>query len=103
MKVFTAGAVKTAIARIDVDPAGLPCTAELWLSRDGVTKHATSGQVNFTSTGAQEDISLSVTMPAGGYLYSVYLDIYIAGGLVGAYQGTDDIAIPTASNPEVVW
>jgi len=56
--IFSPGESKVAIATLPVKPAGLACTAELWLSSDGVTKDATSGAITFTSTGVDQVISL---------------------------------------------
>lgn len=55
----------TATATFPVSPAGLACDAELWLSKDGVSKDATSGLRAFASTGAPQAVSLPVTMPVG--------------------------------------
>ncbi|MDZ4247556.1 MAG: hypothetical protein U1D67_10630 [Dehalococcoidia bacterium] len=103
MPVFFQGQAKTAKARITVSPSGLSCSAELWLSKDGTTKQATSGGKTFTSTGAPQDVSLPVTMPSGGWQYGVYLDVYVAGNLMGAYRGTEDVLIPSVSDPIITW
>jgi len=103
MPTFASGEVKTAKVRMDVDPVGASCLAELWLSRDGVTKDATSGAMPFVSTGDLQDISLPVTMPGGGYLYGVYLDIKVGGVLVGAYRATEDVIVPSVSEPIITW
>jgi len=92
---FAPGSTHTATVSVPVSPAGMSCTAELWLSADGVTKAASSGAVPFTSTGAQQSISLVITMPAmspsGGY--AVYIDIVSDGVLVGSYQAIENVSV----------
>ena len=99
---FLAGDLKTATVTISVKPSGLNCTAELWLSKEGVTKDATSVK-DFISTGLDQGISLALTMPVGGYAYRVLLDIYVGGMLITAYEATEEVVIPWISEPEIVW
>lgn len=102
--VFAPGVTKTAIAPITVAPSGLSCQVELFLGPNDTTKVATSGLKAFTSTGAQQNITLPVTMPtAGGVAYHVYLDVYVAGILVLAYVATEDVIIPSASVGPITW
>jgi hypothetical protein len=101
--VFAAGTSKTAKATLTVSPSGIACTAELWLTKDGTTKNATSGAIAFTSTGASQQINLPVTMPVGGYSYNVMLDI-VAGGIIqGQYQATEDVLVPLVGTPTITW
>jgi hypothetical protein len=103
--VFAAGSAHTATASIPVSPAGLACTAELFLSLNGTTKAATSGQIAFTSTGAAQPISLTITMPSppAGQSYGVYLVIDFGTTQIGAYQGTDSVIIPVVGQPTFTW
>lgn len=102
--VFASGESRTAVAPITVSPSGLSCNAELFLGPNDSTKVATSGLKPFTSTGAQQNISLPVTMPAaGGVSYHVYLDVYVEGIMVLAYVGTEDVIIPSASVGPITW
>ncbi len=100
---FMAGEVKTASATLQVKPSGLSCTAELWLSKDGVSKDATSGLVAFTATGVDQSISLSVTMPVGGFEYTVLLDILTEGTLIGAYTAMETVLVPWVGEPVITW
>lgn len=93
----------TATATFPVSPAGLACEAELWLSKDGVTKDATSGLRSFTSTGAPQAVSLPVTMPAGGYEYQVFLDVFANGMFIAAYKATENVIVPSVGPIVIVW
>ena len=102
--VFPPSVSKTAKAPITVSPAGLSCQAELFLGTSPTNKAATSGLISFTSTGAQQLISLPVTMPAaGGVAYHVYLDVYAEGYLLLAYLATEDVIIPSGSVGPITW
>lgn len=101
--VFPAGTAKTAKATLTISPAVLSCTAELWLSKDGTTKNATSGAVPFTTTGLSQEISLPVTMPAGGFDYRVMLDIVTAGVAIGQYEATETVLVPSVGTPVISW
>ena len=92
MPQFAPNEGKVAIATFPVKPAGLACTAELWLGSD-LTKVATSGEKPFTSTGASQSINLPITMPGVEGTYPVYLDVFVAGQLIGAYRAIEDVVI----------
>ena len=70
MPQFNPGEERVAIATFPTKPAGLECTAELWLGSD-LTKVATSGEIPFTSTGASQSISLPITLPGVEGVYPV--------------------------------
>jgi hypothetical protein len=98
------GSAATAIAPITVSPAGMSCSAELFLGPDEVTKVATSGMRPFTSTGAPQSVSFPVTMPSpGGFAYHVYLDVYANGYLIVAYIATEDVIIPSGEVGPITW
>ena len=101
--VFAAGSTRTATAKLAIKPAGLACTAELWLSKDGVTKNATGGVKAFTSTGVEQSVSFAVIMPTGGFAYQVLLDIYTEGLLLAGYEATEDVLVPWVSVPVITW
>ncbi len=93
MPEFTPGESKVAIATFPVKPAGLSCSAELWLALNG-SKVATSGEIPFVSTGIGQSISLPVTMPSTEGTYPVYLDILVAGQLIyETYRAIEDVVI----------
>jgi hypothetical protein len=93
---FEPGSSHTATLPVAVTPTGLACEVELWLSTDGETKAATSGLVPFTSTGAQQQLSLVVAMPSQEGTYQVLIDLYCGGSLIGAYQALENISIKAA-------
>jgi len=107
--VFGEGSLHTAIAAIAVEIEGIVrtivCTAELYLSRDGVTKAATSGAKTFTTTteGEPQTIDLSIIMPAAGFAYKVLLDILSGNEVLKAYQATEDVLIPQIGTPVITW
>jgi hypothetical protein len=78
---FPAGSIKTANIQVTVKPPALSYQIELWLGPDTNTKSATSGRVNYTATGNEQSVALSITMPDAG-TYNVYVDIYAGGNLV---------------------
>lgn len=93
MPQFTPGAAKTAIAPITIKPGGLSCKAELFLGPNPMTKVATSGKILFSSTGAQQAVRLPIIMPSTVGSYHVYIDVYIEGMLIAAYQAIEDVSI----------
>jgi len=101
--IFGPGESRTAIATFPVRPGGLPCTAELWLSRDGAIRDATSGARPFTSTGLGQSVICPVTIPAGGYAYRVLLDVKTDGILIGAYEADELVIVPFVGIPLITW
>ncbi len=101
--IFGPGSPKTAKVPVTVIPAGLPCQAEIFLGPNDSTKVVTSGPVNFTSTGAAQQVSLPVTMPTVAGSYHVYINITSGGYLIAAYVATDDVVIPSAVVGPPVW
>lgn len=102
--VIMPGEAKTAVAPIKVTPSGLSCKAELFLGPNDATKVATSGLKAFTSTGASQSVRLPVTMPtAGGAAYHVYLDVFVNGYRLLAYQATEDVIIPGGEVGPITW
>jgi hypothetical protein len=103
--VFAASSAHAAAVSFPVSPSGLACTIELFLSLDSIVKAATSGQVAFTSTGVNQSVSLSITMPNPivGQSYGVYLVVLSGGMILGAYKATDNVVIPIVGTPTVTW
>lgn len=102
--IFAAGEARTAIATLPVKPEGLACTAELWLTKDGTTKDATSGPIPFTSTGLDQSINCPVTMPVGeGFSYAVRLDIKANGILLMAFVADEAVIVPWVGPPTITW
>ncbi|GAJ06918.1 unnamed protein product [marine sediment metagenome] len=102
--LFAEGESRTAIATFPVRPAGLACTAELWLTRDGTTRDATSGERAFTSTGLDQSISCPIpAMPAGGYEYLVRLSIKAEGTPIMEFAADESVLIPWVGIPTIEW
>ncbi len=98
------GSPATAVAPITVSPAGLSCSAELFLGPDEATKVATSGMRAFSSTGLPQSVSFPITMPSpGGFAYHVYLDVYANGYLIVAYIATEDVVVPYGEVGPITW
>jgi len=73
--------------------------AELYLVKDD-TKYASSGTVSFTlAAGASDTIDFPIVMPSATGTYKVYLDVYVAGELIAAYQATEDITLHPEPGP----
>ena len=101
--VLMPGVTKTAVAPITLSPSGLSCEAELFLGPNDTTKVATSGKKPFTSTGAAQSVRLPVTMPSAGAAYHVYLDVFVKGYRILAYQATEDVVIPSGQVGPIIW
>lgn len=103
MPILVSKVTYTATGKFPVVPANLSCKAELWLSKDGISKDATSGQKLFTSTGEIQSVSFPVTMPSGGFNYRVFLDIYTDSILIAAFEGTEKATVPGVGTPTITW
>lgn len=83
------------IAHVPVsNPTGAAWTynAELYLVKDG--KYTSSGIISFTlAAGASSTIDFPITMPAAEGTYKVYIDVYVAGELIAAYEATEDVTV----------
>lgn len=101
MPQLNPGEERVAIATFPTKPAGLACTAELWLASD-MTKVATSGGIPFTATGEDQPISLPITMPAVEGIYPVYLAVLSNGLLISAYRADEDVVIEVVPPEELV-
>ena len=102
--IFPEGEARTAIATLPVRPEGLACTAELWLTKDGTTRDATSGEIAFTSTGLGQSITCPIpAMPAGGYAYLVRLSIKVEGTPIMEFLADESVLIPWVGPPTVIW
>lgn len=76
--------------------------AELYLVKDD-TKYATSGTVSFTlAAGASATVDFPITMPGSEGTYNVYLDIYVAGELIAAYQATEPVVVQAPLSVPVI-
>lgn len=96
---FAPSSSHTATINLPVTPSGLACTMEIYLTLDGTTKAATTGQVAFTSTGASQPVSGSIIMPSTAGTYMVFIDIVSGGVIIGAYQGSDNVTVAAATGP----
>lgn len=98
MPEFSPGEIRTAIAAMSNPTAkAFSYTAELYL---GLPKAASSGVIPFSlAAGETRNISFPVTMPDVEGTYPVYLDVFVASQLIGAYQATDDVVIAAPAPP----
>ncbi|MDD5511379.1 MAG: hypothetical protein PHI12_11320 [Dehalococcoidales bacterium] len=75
MPTFSPGTVHTAHLPVVVTPAGLACTLEFYLVKYGSSsKVATSGNIAFTSTGAEQRVNGNLSMPSvmdGYYVFAL--------------------------------
>ena len=93
--VMQKGTVHTATVPVTVLPPGVPCSMIMGLTKDGgTTMTVVSPSVAFTSTGAQQNVSLSITMPDEWGEYAVYIDVLYETTVIGAYIATEHVIIP---------
>lgn len=90
--VFPEGILKIAKVPVKLKPAGMASSAELWLSRDQVSREASSGKIPFISTGAKQTVELPINMPAIGE-YPVLIDVEVQGVPVILGKGTENIVV----------
>ncbi|GAI40017.1 unnamed protein product, partial [marine sediment metagenome] len=58
------------------------------------TKYASSGIITFAlAAGASQSIDFPISMPDIEGAYKVYLDIFVAGELIAAYQAIEDVVV----------
>lgn len=100
--LFAAGSTRMATLSIPISPAGIACTLELFLSRDGgATKAASTGLVAFTSG---QNVNVSLQMPAEeGYSYAVYIDVVVGGVVQKGYQASENVVIPSVGGVTITW
>jgi GH18 family chitinase len=89
-QVFAPGSLHNFTVPITVTPAGIACTCEIYLGPDINTKTATSGARSFTSTGVQQNVTGSVTMPVAG-TYHTYATLKAKGVVLGTVYLSDII------------
>ncbi len=92
MLEFSPGEVRTAIASMSNPTAkAFSYNAELYL---GLPKTASSGVISFSlAAGETRNISFPVIMPDAEGTYPVYLDVFVASQLIGAYRAVEDVVI----------
>lgn len=101
MPEFAPGESKVALATFPVKPAGLPCTAELWLASNGI-KVATSGEIPFVATGLDQSIALPITMPDTG-TFPVHLGVFSNGQLIYLFRADEDVVIVSPVPAEFIY
>jgi len=103
MKVFPAGAQKTATLPITFPAIGA-CQIEMFMSSDGgTTKATTSGKIAFNPTGAAQNVAFSIKMPAAGGIYKAFGEVSFGGAVVWGFYDVEDIAIPVGTVGPIVW
>ncbi len=98
MPQFTPGEEGVAIATFPTKPAGLECTAELWLASN-MTKVATSGEIPFTATGGDKSVTLPITLPNVEGTYPVHLEVFSSGLRIATFLGDEDVVIAAPAPP----
>ena len=92
---FAAGSVH--IAHVPVTnptPQQWTYNAELYLWKGG-TKYNVSEKIFTLAANSSDTEDFSITMPSAEGTYQVYLDIYVAGNIIGAYQALEDVIVAT--------
>jgi hypothetical protein len=90
---FVHGSTHTATFQATVTPSGQSCQLELWIGPNATTKSTTSGMVSFNSTGAAQNMTPSIVMPATAGTYHVYIDIYMLGAKIASFVGSSTITV----------
>lgn len=90
--VFTVGSLHIAAVTISILPAGVNCSARLFIGPDHNTIIASSGLVDFVS-GEQATVFLGIEMPGAPGVYKAFLDVFSGAELIKAYQATEDVVI----------
>lgn len=90
---FSPNSNKVATVSVTVIPVGIGCTIEVFLSHDGTTRNATSGNVNFNSTGVAQNIALPITMPAAIGTYHVYTVVKYLGIVLSSVVAATDVTV----------
>ena len=99
MPQFSPGASKTTNLTILVSPAGLNCTAEIFLTQDGTTKAVTSGPQPFVSTGTNQILQIPIVMPQVANTYLVRLIIMSGGTQIASYQAPESVVLAAPVTP----
>ncbi|GAH95420.1 unnamed protein product, partial [marine sediment metagenome] len=74
-------------------PKAWTYNAELYLVKAG-TKYTSSGMITFSlAAGASQTIDFPIITPDVEGTYKVYLDVFVAGELIAAYQAIKDVVI----------
>lgn len=102
MPQFDPGEERVAIATFPTKPAGLVCTAELWLASN-MAKVATSGEIPFIATGGDKSISLPITMPGVEGVYPVHLSVSSNGLHISDFLGDEDVVIAPVGVAEFIY
>ncbi len=94
---FSPGSEHTAHALMTNNtPKAWTYNAELYLVKAG-TKYTSSGMITFSlAAGASRSIDFPIIMPDIEGAYEVYLDVYVAGEVIAAYQAIEDVVIAPA-------
>lgn len=90
---FTPGATKTVITGVTVTPSGLPCQLEVFLGASIMVKAATTGKIDFVSTGMYQTIYSSIVLPQTVGLYHVYVNVWCGTTLLTTYMSPNDVSV----------
>lgn len=97
---------RTARVPITILPSGQACSLQVLLTSDaaGLKGVGQSNVPTFSSTGAAQNVTATLTAPAAGTYY-VFVAVYVSGILVGVFpQGADNVVIvPGIAVGPIVW
>jgi len=103
MKAFCPEVMRTPSAKFSTGIAGIPCAIEVFLGPNASTKVATSGLIQYTSSGGIDTVQLPIVMPAVSAIYKAYVDFYINGEFAKGFVGGEDIAILNIEFGGITW
>jgi len=96
---------RTLTVPITVTPSGQSYSALVYLSSDlgGLNAVATGAQVQRTSTGATQNVPLTITVPSSGVGMSAFVVVYVGGQYYGTFTQTTTVTIGGVTVGEGVW
>ncbi len=99
------GSSITATIPIKVVPGGVSASAGIILTSDsaGNTIVYQSTTKGFTSTGSTQNVAVSVTVPAGGGLFYVWVPISLSGISIGAYSQATTLTAQGVEVGVITW
>lgn len=103
--VVIPGSARVATVPIKVVPAGVSCSTGVILTSDAVGNNSVyqSSLKAFTSTGAWQNVTVSITVPAVGGLFYVWVPVTMSGISVGAFGQADSLMAQGVEVGTVTW
>ncbi len=103
--IVVPGSARIATVPIKVLPAGLTCSAGIILTSDAAGNNVvySAPAKAFTSTGAFQNVTVNVTVPAIGGLFYVWVPVTLSGISVGAWGQVDTLMAQGVEVGLVTW